>query len=300
MSRSYWIKAVAFTLTISFGALAQEEPQQKAIESPAAQEQTAQQPAPETERVARPDAPTEPPAAEHDAHTNRNGDGRTDDGLFWGDGVAQWVIAMTGVLALLISAWAVWLLKKTLEATRDAVQQAEEGTKAAKAAVDETRNTAKHELRAYLAFDGAALDASLRFSCRFFNYGSTPARDVVVAMRTGVGAPNQGEHDIDWSEPITPSPVTLAPNQPMQRDMPLEEAQAAAIQNHEAYNVWFYGHLRLSYTDIFGWRHRVSYFLSSETIQLANPDNNGNIGVGVVEMTEEETPPDHSDQADAS
>lgn len=53
-----------------------------------------------------------------------------NNSLFLGDGFAQWLMAVTGVIAALISGWAVWLLRGTLVATNRTAEAASENTRA--------------------------------------------------------------------------------------------------------------------------------------------------------------------------
>ncbi|WP_156029647.1 hypothetical protein [Ancylobacter sp. FA202] len=51
-------------------------------------------------------------------------DDRAGNFIFWGDGLAQWVMAVSSIPAVLLSFWAIILLRRTLDATRDAVSAA--------------------------------------------------------------------------------------------------------------------------------------------------------------------------------
>lgn len=97
--------------------------------------------------------------------------------LILGDGWAQWAMALTGLLALILSAWAVWLLKRTLDATRAAVKSADD-------AVEVTRELGEAQIRAYLScrsakykFDKNGVFASVEIA----NTGQSPASAVSIA-----------------------------------------------------------------------------------------------------------------------
>ena len=107
------------------------------------------------------------------------------------DTLAQWLMAAFGVLATSISAYAVYLLRDTLKATRDAVVEAEKGTVTAQAAVVVTENIGKAQLRAYMGFSGVKIqpvgdqnDITFRVGFQFIfyfrNVGSTPANKVLI------------------------------------------------------------------------------------------------------------------------
>jgi len=142
-----WIKYIAFGIALSLATpvFGQEEPKPE-LPPETAQEQAEQQPAVEVEQTppASITAPTEPPEEKHNARTAPDAGGESADYLVWGDGFAQWVMAGTGIAALIISAWAVWLLKATLAATRDAVRAADD-------AVLETRRIGEAQVRAYVS-----------------------------------------------------------------------------------------------------------------------------------------------------
>lgn len=109
------------------------------------------------------------------------------------DTLAQWLMAILGVIATGISIMAVYLLKRTLEATRLAVNQAEEGTRAAHVGAEAAREANKITREAYMAQQRPWLrweiiqpisinrhGNSLRvdISAVLENFGNTPARNV--------------------------------------------------------------------------------------------------------------------------
>lgn len=92
-------------------------------------------------------APAQPPKEEHNQGTADDIKCTPNNVLFWGDGVAQWVMAITGIVALGVSAWAVWLVRRSLVLTREAVAAAE-------GAVAVTREMGEAQTRAYLTVAG--------------------------------------------------------------------------------------------------------------------------------------------------
>lgn len=113
----------------------------------AAEERPPEPPSPQTAPN-----PTEISGREHDSGAASNGEEQPQQNsyLVLGDGWAQWAMAITGFLALILSGFAVWLLYRTLEETRRAIKEAETATDAAQAAVDVTRDLGRHQLRAYV------------------------------------------------------------------------------------------------------------------------------------------------------
>ena len=197
MSYNYRIAAVAFGLALSFGALAQEEASQAPIEQSPAQ----QQPAIEPEPVGPVVSPVVPTGGEHGRAATENAGGETEQNgyLILGDGWAQWVMALTGVGALILSALAVWLLKKTLEATRLAATHAEgvldearRTTSAAEATVAETKRIGEAQTSAYLYVDDtdcgqlALGEEAVTVSINIRNYGQSPAKNVFVEIECSI------------------------------------------------------------------------------------------------------------------
>lgn len=97
-----------------------------------------------------------------------------DEHMFFGDGYAQWIMAVFSAVATGASIWAVILLKDTLAATRDAVRAADD-------AVEVTREMGRRQMRAYVeassptVFDFAVGRAPyIRY--RPQNAGQTPAK----------------------------------------------------------------------------------------------------------------------------
>lgn len=112
------------------------------------------------------------------------------------DTFAQWIMALFGILALFVSVWAVFLLKMTLKSTRDAVEEAKNGTQAANASVSIAQKIGEAQVRAYMGLkNGGVLDGfDLEYGKTpsgyivFTNYGSTPAYNVSSAgfLMTGI------------------------------------------------------------------------------------------------------------------
>jgi hypothetical protein len=195
MSRRNWIALAAIGLALALSSVGEgeEHPQEPPTEPTASQEQPADQAAEEPGAVRAEVLPTDPPSREHDERAAADGDEQTQQSQhaplsigFLGDGWAQWAMALFSLIALLISAWAVWLLQETLTATRAAVREAESATKAAQDAVEVTRETGQAQVRAYLEFEIDSIDVSevtnsdlpqtrIEFAGKIRNTGQSPA-----------------------------------------------------------------------------------------------------------------------------
>ncbi|MGX9119653.1 hypothetical protein ACWTU6_23765 [Mesorhizobium sp. BHbsci] len=101
-------------------------------------------------------------SAKHDEPTN--------NGVFWGDGLAQWLMAVTGMIAALISGWAVWLLRATLLATNKTAEAASDNTRALVAAERPHVRLFRTIKRVNKSGEVIAVDG-----VNFRNYGRTPA-----------------------------------------------------------------------------------------------------------------------------
>lgn len=95
------------------------------------QHEPTEEPSVETDGGASAISPTEPASDEHDAYSPGKGGEDVPNSLYFGDTVAQWIMAISGLIALGLSAWAVWLLRETLLATQTAMDIAEKGNAAA-------------------------------------------------------------------------------------------------------------------------------------------------------------------------
>ncbi|HEX8224172.1 MAG TPA: hypothetical protein VF605_10180 [Allosphingosinicella sp.] len=110
---------------------------------------------------------------------------------------ANLVSAITAFFTLVLSGIALWFLKGTLAATRDAVNQAEDGTKAALIAAEAGReanrlsaDTARRQLRAYLTVEpggiNEAVEGRVRVPLIVENVGDTPAHKVMAFSSFGL------------------------------------------------------------------------------------------------------------------
>lgn len=157
MLRSYRSAVIAVGLillpSLGMGQSPENRGPDQSVEQQPADAETAQEPAVEAKIVVEPTtAPTHPTAEEHDTGgADERGD-QPEQYFVWGDTPAQWFMAASGALALAVSVWAVWLLRKTLIETHRATEAALMAADAADAAVDGTRKMGQRELRAYVNF----------------------------------------------------------------------------------------------------------------------------------------------------
>lgn len=120
-----WVFAVALGL-IAFHGSAQESVSNPEVNPSQGQSHAQEQPAEVPPSVPPPvAAPANPPGPEHDGGRTDSRDGDPSEGsyLILGDGWAQWAMALLTLLGVSISGWAVWLLKRTLDATLIAVRE---------------------------------------------------------------------------------------------------------------------------------------------------------------------------------
>lgn len=148
----------------------------------------------ESDRVSPAITPADPSKKEHDR--GRTDDGRNQSGqdLIWGDTPAQWLMAITGIIAIVLSGWAVWLLRQTLIATNRTIDESTKGTaaaqEAAKAALEaneivrqaniiDQRPWLRWEIIQPCIIKTNGPNLTLEVSARLTNFGKTTARKVI-------------------------------------------------------------------------------------------------------------------------
>lgn len=176
-----------------------------------------------------------------------------------GDTLAQWGMAIFGVIATILSGIAVFLLWKTLQITRAAVREAENATRTAHDAVSVTRDTARQQMRAYIGIKKAWmqwLGQELWAIVAFENMGQTPAYNGTNWMT----ACKDPAHF-----PRTPPPYesrfTLGPRAPMEIHVCVPNVQPKDTENMTGANPRIFVWGEIEYTDVFGSRWRTSYRL---------------------------------------
>ena len=225
MSARHWIIALVFGLALTAGLQAQENEAEPKIQPETTHEQAPEQPAVEP-------APVEPTLSlpANEARSEHNQGTPTDSNeepyqypsTILGDGWAQWAMVVLSFFALCVSAWAVWLLKDTLKATRDAVRAADD-------AVTVTQKIGAEQLRAYLAVENAHIvfdeDVNVaRITLR--NFGQTPAYNVRACFFRSDERPDEDE---EFREEEFTYLGTVPPNGTVCKDMPSDEFRAPDI-----------------------------------------------------------------------
>src|SRR6056297_983533 len=138
MSKRNWIIALVFGLTLVASLKAQENEADPEIEPETTQEQPAIEPAPVEPAIP---SPTNEASAEHDGGSAEHNYKKPqhDPYIVFGDGWAQWAMALLALVGVIISGWAVWLLKRTLNETVRAVSEGEKATSASLEAANAAR-----------------------------------------------------------------------------------------------------------------------------------------------------------------
>lgn len=126
---------------------------------------------------------------EHDPGSPAQGEEQSgkDGNLILGDGWAQWVMAVTSGLGLIVSGWAVWLVKGTLDETRRAVRAAEQANQV-------SREIGEAQVRAYVDIvkvrvKGLEVGSVPEVTFYLVNTGVTPAHKMrpIVSLKVGYG-----------------------------------------------------------------------------------------------------------------
>lgn len=171
----------AFGLVLTAPASGQQLAPEPPVEPVPMQQQSSEKPAIEPLLIPEETNPANILIPKHDESSAQKAgkESGQSNQIWWHDDIlAQWVMAITGMLALLVSVWAVWLLKRTLEETRKAVEAAYDTVKV-------TRELGQTQIRAYLAFNNlswnVAVDAEKKriigvvFYPKIRNTGASPA-----------------------------------------------------------------------------------------------------------------------------
>ena len=138
-------------------------------------------------------SPAVPASNEHDETAAKSRDEQGDKPPFpvWGDGAAQWVMAILTIVGTFISAWAVWLVRASLDLNRSAIAKAHEANE-----------LTKLEQRAWMAADkvthrdfmfvemqgGAGVSAEVKIDTK--NYRHSVATEVFVDVEMILASEN--------------------------------------------------------------------------------------------------------------
>lgn len=189
------------------------------------------------------------------------------------DSLANWITSVVGIVATLVSIWAVILLNHTLLQTAAA-------TKAAQEAVAVTRSIGEKQVRAYVyatnfKAKSFAVGEHPEFTLDFRNSGQSPARKcrVRASVFLGVGSGDHTKIRIpDPGRAYSRSEIAAGDNSGILRrwDTPLSAQQLDLLQKGFLTFV-IAGHL--TYHDVFGKTHRMTFMLN--TTGIAPSDGSG-------------------------
>ena len=208
MSSRFRIVALVLGLTIVTGLKAQEDVANPEVEPQPTQQRATDQTAADptlTEPAVR--TPTDEASAEHNQAGSESGESevRKVPDIILGDGWAQWAMALFALMGVIISGWAVWLLKKTLDATVIAVREGEKATSAsleAASAAREANQIMRDEQRPWLDIIASPSGQltympdsdtiAIPFDITVKNMGKSPAFNVAIDL--GLSAvPDDGQ-----------------------------------------------------------------------------------------------------------
>lgn len=187
-----------------------------------------------------------------------------NEDAFLGDRLAPGIQALVGGLALLVSVWAVWLVRGTLTEARKATAAANKAADAAVKANEGFEKSSKAELRAYVGPEGVVEvevrpDASARVKIQMRNFGDTPAFKVRTRFTVGWRLLPLNEAAFETDTLPAPSAVesetslfpTAAQGVDVQTNGGVADGHAMYQQGHVALVVFG----RICYQDIFGEQH---------------------------------------------
>lgn len=204
--------ALVFGLTLAAPLNAQENVSHPEGHPASAQEQSADKPAVEPSPVEPAVTfPANEASVEHNqgASTDINEDPYQYPDIILGDGWAQWAMAILSLFALGVSAWAVWLLRDTLKATREAVRAADD-------AVDVTREMGQRQIRAYISIVYCKVQRHpdkgiATITITFANRGQTPAFKTQAVVARSVAKRGEPRERIFFREHLKDGSISDIP-----------------------------------------------------------------------------------------
>ena len=131
------------------------------------------------------------------------------------------ITAVLSGLALALSGVGVWYVKRTLDATLEAVEDTGKATKAMERQNELAEDTAKRQLRAYVTTEDHAtinfqIGVKAGHQCKVYNRGQTPAYDVRIWSRPVAIITTEGDvhkTKVFRQETFAQSSATLGPGQ---------------------------------------------------------------------------------------
>lgn len=273
--------AVLFVLLPLTGQ-AQERPDDEQEPLQGAETDSTNQPAVEVPGVSPPSVGADSRSTPH-RHNETGTESDQPSEHFWRawfsrqDTVAQWLMMLSGFLAVGISLWAVLLVRRSLEQTREAIKETRRGTIAAERSVEITADSAQRQLRAYVNVINANVEWKnnriIKLCVHFKNTGQTPAKECRVYTGYGIGCPNSiPEPDTTEIVPVT----VLGAGSNFSIDgttFSIDDVDYRKIRNRE---MGFYVIGVFHYIDIFDKPHITRYFLKLGKGDLLLPHTEGN------------------------
>jgi len=195
---------------------------------------------------------------------------RAQDDLLAQQDMAFWAMLMffAASLTVLLTGMGIWLLKRTLDATLQAVKDTGEATEAMRDANEIAQDTSQRQLRAYVGTEDHAMidfivDQFNGHICKVYNRGQTPAYDVEIWSRgTALNTTEENPHHakIFRGGEIEQSRAIIGPGQfiiHINRTLaPLTQGSYFGVGSGEVSIVWGGA---ISYRDAFGKRHKTTF-----------------------------------------
>jgi hypothetical protein len=175
------------------------------------------------------------------------------------DTYAQWIAAIGGIL---VSLWAVFLVRNTLEETRKATGAALRAAKATEDSVEETRRLGEAQVRAYLTCTGGNFQANpklLILKFKVLNTGQSPApRCDAFCVPFG---PIDGK-DLHYANGLVGEAYSIGAS----REETIAFLFNTALMGQEfltafATNTAVFAQCSITWTDVFGERQSQRFFL---------------------------------------
>lgn len=251
-------------LVVALGLAGSAQPVQPQQQAPAAN-----QPTKATEKTRQQRPPVLITLAEPEGERQSNQQQTDDDPggsepSPWYDLWAQGLMALWALGQLVLTGVGIHYLKRTLEVTREAVEDTGQATIAmlaaneiAARAVDVTREAAEKQLRAYVYQDGVEIKPEpgrVAMNAIFKNWGQTPARGAVIECWLGKGEEPNELVDVEGRSPE----FDIPPGGKIAHSFYLT-GTPEQIADHQLGRVktWIHGHLR--YTDVAGAAHVLDF-----------------------------------------
>ncbi|MEO1921609.1 MAG: hypothetical protein ABGW84_06960 [Sphingomonadaceae bacterium] len=181
--------------------------------------------------------------------------------------MAFWAMLMffATLATVAITAFGVFLVKRTLDETIKAVKETSEATEAMRETNTIAKLSNERQLRAYVNIEEAVLQShpavgeSLRIWVKIRNFGSTPAYDFSILSASGWRErPNQQPKDM-MDQPHPLSKGIIGPGAPITQAVDLPPFDNATLENLMAGRIILFITGSINYRDAFG-KKRITRF----------------------------------------